>query len=383
MPTTASRSTRGGSAVRTAMLALVGGVGLLVAPATARSDPVTSDSELAEMVANTIDRRIVPGYEALAAKAGDLARATAAWCATKAQAAPSEVLQAFRESVLALARIEMFRFGPAGRDSRLQRIALWPDPRGVVRRQTQRLLAKPDPGLWSSEAIAAQSAAVQGLPALELLLYPSAGSPGADQIEHRCRLAAAIAGNVAALAATITAEWTAPDGWRAAMVAPSASSLSYHSQQEAAADLVRALLTGLQIVREQEIMPWLKAVEASRTSAGLPFERSGLAKDYLVAGIQSLRELKVTLRLEEVAARVGAREPDKRWMQEWMASAVETLEGNAAVFAGPSAGAPETRPDIKPLRQAAFFSNGLRQIIGRELAPAAGLLIGFNELDGD
>jgi predicted lipoprotein len=30
-----------------------------------------------------------------------------------------------------------------------------------------------------------------------------------------------------------------------------------------------------------------------------------------------------------------------------------------------------------------FHVEGIRKLVGRELAPAAGLTIGFNELDGD
>jgi hypothetical protein len=40
-------------------------------------------------------------------------------------------------------------------------------------------------------------------------------------------------------------------------------------------------------------------------------------------------------------------------------------------------------PQIVLVRQMRFHLNGLRQMIGRELAPAAELSIGFNELDGD
>ena len=387
MPTTASGSTRGGG--RSALVAVAAALVWLVAPgpaaAPARAEAAATDRELAAFVRAAVELHVVPGYAMLGAAARQLERTISVWCETRQSATPVEVQRAFRGTALALARIEMIRFGPASRDSRLQRIALWPDPRGVVRRQTQRILAEGDRALWNREAIGAQSAAVQGLPALELLLYPAPDAAGSESAtEHRCRLAYAIAGNVAGLVGQIATEWTEAEGWRAAMLAPSpAATAPYHTTQEAAAELVRALLTGLQIVREQEIMPWLKAVEASRRSAGLPFERSGLSKDYLLSGIDALRQLKLLLGLDEVAARLAVHEPDKDWMRGWMASAIESLQTSAALFEPPSSGDPEGRPDIKALRQAAFYSNGLRQIIGRELAPAAGLLIGFNELDGD
>ena len=40
-------------------------------------------------------------------------------------------------------------------------------------------------------------------------------------------------------------------------------------------------------------------------------------------------------------------------------------------------------PVITRVRQMRFHLNGITNIIQRELAPAAGLAVGFNELDGD
>ncbi|MEW5964071.1 MAG: imelysin family protein [Pseudomonadota bacterium] len=364
-------------------LALVCLATMLSGLGPARGEPVTSASELAEFVVAAVDRFIVPGYEALAAATDRLEQATGAWCASGEAAAPAAVKAAFRDSVLAFARVEMVRFGPAGRDTRTQRLALWPDQRGVVRRQVQRALATPDRALWSKEAIAIQSAAIQGLPALELLIYPLARTESAAEATHRCRLAAAVAGYVAELARRIRSEWTTADGWRSVMLAAAPDNPVYHSHQEVAADLVRALLTGLQIVREQEIMPRLKAIESAKPASGLPFERSGLSIDYLLAGLAGVRDLQAALALEEVAARLGAREADKAWMRQWLASAYGVLETDAHLAEPKSKAGDKWLADAKALRQAAFYANGLRQLIGREIAPAAGLLIGFNELDGD
>ena len=37
----------------------------------------------------------------------------------------------------------------------------------------------------------------------------------------------------------------------------------------------------------------------------------------------------------------------------------------------------------RELRMLRFHVEGIRKLVGRELAPNAGLMIGFNELDGD
>jgi len=355
---------------------------LFVGQAAAHGAAVIDPAELAGRAAAAVDQHIVPAYVALASSTRRLHEETQDWCRDAVPTPPRAVLDAFRTAALDWARIEMIRFGPASQNNRLQRIAFWPDPRGVVRRQAGRALTSADETLATPGAIAAQSAAVQGLPALEIVLYADPAIV-ADKAAYRCRLASAIAGNVANLAQEIADGWRKADGWRQRMLAPGPENPAYRSDAEAVSELVRSLLTGLQIVRDQEILPRLKAVEASRTVAALPFVRSDLSKDYLLAGIGSLRALQEALRLDEVAARLGESEPDKNWMKAWIASAQDVLVRDAAAFEPLSTAAPEGRADIKALRQAAFFSNGLRQIIGRELAPAAGLLIGFNELDGD
>jgi predicted lipoprotein len=355
-------------------------LGALLGAAPAGGEPVVTSRALAEISAAVIDRHIVPSYSALGSAADRLKGLTRSWCDANAASPPGAVLDAYRETVLAFARIEMVRFGPASRESRSQRIAFWPDTRGVVRRQIQRALASGDSKLASREVIATQSAAIQGLPALELLLFPPAGEAPTG---HRCQLAAAVAANVADLADDITREWTMPGGWRDVMLSPAADNPSYHSHEEAAAALVRALLTALQIIREQELTPRLKAAESSRAAAGLPFERSGLSIDYLLAGIHAARELHAALHLDEVASRLSAVDPERTWMVQWMTNAYEVLERNARSLTPHSAAVTGDGEARKALHQAAFYANGLRQLIGRQLAPAAGLLIGFNELDGD
>ena len=357
-------------------------LGALLSAAPARGEPVITSQALAEISAAVIDKHILPSYRALGSAAERLKDVTRSWCDANAASPPGAVLDGYRETVLAFARVEMVRFGPASRENRSQRIAFWPDTRGVVRRQVQRALASGDSKLATKEVIATQSAAIQGLPALELLLFPPVREPS-TAAGHRCKLAAAIAANVADLADDITREWTMPGGWRFAMLSPGADNTSYHSDEEVAADLVRALLTALQIIREQELRPRLEAAESSRAAAGLPFERSGLSTDYLLAGIDAARDLHAALRLDEVASHLVAADPEKAWIIQWMTNAYEVLERNARVLARERAAATRDGEARKTLHQAVFYANGLRQLIGRQLAPAAGLLIGFNELDGD
>ena len=70
-------------------------------------------------------------------------------------------------------------------------------------------------------------------------------------------------------------------------------------------------------------------------------------------------------------------------MPRWITQAWERLarDAPAAIEKGPGQkGDPDRERDLRFVR---FHLEGIRKLIGRELAPLAGLTIGFNELDGD
>ncbi|MDX2257802.1 MAG: imelysin family protein [Hyphomicrobiaceae bacterium] len=342
----------------------------------------------AAMVDRAIRDVVLPRVGAFRARADRLADVTAAWCdgpgASAATAPPAdppaEVVDAFRAAATEWAGIEYLRFGPLRDANRVPRISFWPDPRGVVRRQVAKALADRDADLVADGGIARQSAAVQGLPAIEVLLDAPADVTS-DANGYRCRLVAAMAANVAKLAGEVDVGWRSADGWAHRMRTAGPGNAAYHTDAEAAAELLKALLAGLQIVGEQEITPWIDAAQKRRAWAGLPFERSGLSQAYVASAVASLRELHQALRLDAVARKLGA--DGQSWIVGWLDNAYGTLTRDSAALRLPAVLAAEEAADIDHLRRVKFYSNGLRQIIGRQIAPGANLLIGFNDLDGD
>jgi predicted lipoprotein len=74
---------------------------------------------------------------------------------------------------------------------------------------------------------------------------------------------------------------------------------------------------------------------------------------------------------------------DKAWMPKWISAAFERLGRDAPVAVEGLARATDNPDRARELRMVRFHIEGIRKLIGREIAPAAGLTIGFNELDGD
>lgn len=355
-------------------------------------------------VSSVLEMVVIPGVEKLEISTLKLSRNVRDWCAaesdranenepaangvrTKAYAALTD---AFRETAAAWGGVEFLRFGPLVTKGRRERFAFWPDPRGVMARQLRQVLAAKDPALLEPGALVMQSAAVQGLPALEYLIVSVAGTQKAggalsaaegDDQGYRCKLAVAVGGNLASLAHEIRQEWTKDGGYRQMMLDTGPDHRIYKTDTEAAADLVRSLLTGLQVIADAQAKPRTSGAaavqsatppEAEKTNG--PFSRIAAESAYFAGATHALKALYDGLDMEASLA------PDKHWMKGWAAGAWRAILQSGGV-GGAAKGVP-TRSTPSP-RGVAGRINGLRQLIGREMANAAGIPIGFNELDGD
>src|SRR5690606_27998816 len=114
----------------------------------------------------------------------------------------------------------------------------WPDPRGITLRQVQALLAAADP-VPDAAQLAGQSVAIQGLPALEYVLYRDKGllaDPAHASNASACAYASAVAGNLANLGSELVNEWQRGGDYAQQFSTPSASNSLYRNQQEVAGE---------------------------------------------------------------------------------------------------------------------------------------------------
>ena len=146
--------------------------------------------ETGAVLAAAVDGFIRPGYGALRSEARLMAELTGELCETPSPGAIQAAHEGFGRLVEAWSRIEIIRFGPIVEDNRLERIHFFPDRRGLGLRQVQAVLAEKDATATTAVALADKSVALQGLTALEYLLYgtatPSAApSPTQSPTESR------------------------------------------------------------------------------------------------------------------------------------------------------------------------------------------------------
>ena len=158
------------------------------------------------------------------------------------------------------------------------------------------------------------------------------------------------------------------------MLEPGPGNASFRTVAEPPAEFARALVTGLQMIQDREVAP-LTAVPGKRPS--IPFARAQLSARYVGSAVASLQSLYETMGLANGVPK------DKSWMPPWIAQAFTRLAQDAPAALQDSAGAKRDAERERQLRMLRFHVEGIRKLVGRELAPLAGLTIGFNELDGD
>jgi predicted lipoprotein len=323
------------------------------------------------MVKVAIEQYIIPHIDALRAAAAPLPDAVAEVCKTGSPKAEKALQDRFDKVAIAYAGVDFLRFGPMLENGRREQISFWPDPRGFVSRQMRLLLLNKDETIARPGAIGNQSAAVQGLPALETLMHDKNVPLGPGDAGHyHCVVAGAIAANVVRLTNEVADEWEKPDGWADRMLHPGATNDTYKNESEPAVEVVKALIVGLGLTADLQVKPQIDA----KIRLTPPYEKSGLQKAYYAASIASLHQLYDVLDLESWLP------PDRLWMKDWVVGTWRTLESSDGV-GGRAAHA--QRDDVPTLREVFDRTNGLRNMVANRLSVSAKLTVGFNELDGD
>lgn len=332
-------------------------------------------ADLGEQLAKTYVRPAMSGFSGASnALQGELQT----WCAKPDTRGAQRVDGAFKDLALAWSRVEFLRFGPLVQANRFERLAFWPDPRAMMTKQVQALLLGQDDAVLKPGELAGRSVAVQGLPALEYMLY---GDPAllanqtAAGFGFGCRYAQAIAANITGIATELSTAWSPTGVFGRQFAAPDAANDLYRTPREVAAEAIKALSTGLQFARDVKILPVLGVSVSEARPKRAAFWRSGLSVAALAASVDAMREFYLA-----GAYRLPAGET---WIGESLQSELAQL---VALFSDM-----EGTPDqifIAPqgrrqLELASLILHNAKDIVDQNLAPVLGVSIGFNALDGD
>jgi hypothetical protein len=324
----------------------------------ALAPPSRSETRTDYAYERIVTELVVPGYAALAASADEHVRDWESFCAGPDESGFAQLRRSYGRLADAWASIEFVRSGSGAEDFRAEKFYFWPERKNAVERALNALLAAAKPEELAPEAMRNASAAIQGLPALERLLFDAGASKDdfrdSAAAQFRCQAGEAIARNAAAIAGEISSSF-------------SIGKLAITGEAKAAlaTDIVSAYAT----IKDRKIEPVLgKDRNAARPRLAEAW-RSG----------RSLRNIEINLRSLATAANIALEGiPEEVSLPFTTEQARRIAAGLAGDLGALAAG--ERRSDVVLLRDAIDAAEDTALI---EIPAALGVTIGFNSLDGD
>jgi len=353
------------------LLALV--LGLLASPAMAQLHPTGR-----AVITQAVEDAIRPGFAAFAEAAGDMRGAMDGLCAVPSADGLEAAQGQFGAVVIAWSRIENYRFGPLMAQNRSDRILFWPDRKGIALKQVQAILANKDATATDPATLKTKSVAVQGLGALEFVLFGT----GAETLAvadgaFRCAYGAAIAAAVSDVAGEMRDEWFAEPGIASRMIRPSETDPDYRSNDEVLQELIGVMAHGVEAIRDQRILPFLgRDGEASKPKSAL-FWRSNLTVPSILGNFEGLETLLVASDIWEYAP------TEQFWIGEQARAEFGKVKAEAAAVTGTVEEAVTDPAQKAALAGMVSSSQVLGKLTGEDLPAALGLSVGFSSLDGD
>ncbi len=340
--------------------------------------PSSAAVKASDIVERAVEGFVRPAYANLRDHAAAQAGAMKTLCAEPSREHLDAARDRFSGLVEAWSAAEIIRFGPITEDNRLERMLFWPDRKGIGLRQVQATLAAKDPVAIDAAGIAKKSVAMQGLGALEFVLYGT----GADELSvagdpYRCAYGAAVAGNIEQISADVSQAWEKADGFAALWGAPGPDNALYRDGNEAVTELAGVFINGLELVRDVRVKGFLGNHPEDDRSRQAIYWRSGLTGQSLAANLSGMDEL-------FQASKLGEALPDE---QRWIAESIHIQLANGAAAAKDAAGPiDEVLADPKRRDRLDYYrlvTSSLSNLFGTRLTAAFGLTAGFSSLDGD
>jgi hypothetical protein len=321
-------------------------------------------ADYAALNARAVELHIQPAYAELAAAAAKLD--------TAAQASCSDIpaLQtAWRQAMAAWQGAQHIRFGPIALFERHARFEFWPDPRNVAGRQLDQLFEKRAAEAITPRSFAVGSVAVQGLGALERVLFDEERAKKLAADSYRCDWLRAATGNVATMARETEAEWRTY-GPRFGSATPGGV---YAGPQEATADLFKSLHAAIELVADHKLAKPLGDKPGKARPLLAESWRSGTSLDNVQANLAAGLSLYDALAPGVADAALDA-ELRKRFAATLAAAKAVKSKLQAAVAD------PKQRQQVELLQREAAQ---LKAALANQLSAALDLPLGFNALDGD
>jgi len=212
-----------------------------------------------KLLAHTANEVIVPLYAELDAEALKQIEQSQAFCQAEAsaqQGLQKSLQNQWRATMTAWARAQPIGFGHIEDGNLRWKLQFWPDRKDITRKKVEALIASDDD--LNAERVASASVSVQGLVALEYLLFDERASDLVlyQQNARRCQLLMAITERVQLVTFQLLNDWygdTATPGYADKFSSPGKGNKLYPDNNAALADLLDTLVVGAEVVKRNKL----------------------------------------------------------------------------------------------------------------------------------
>jgi predicted lipoprotein len=353
-----------------------------VAPTTPTTPTNTIDDEFGLWLTDLANNHVLPSYKNLQESSALLSNQTVEFCANASPTnAEHLVLQtSWREVMSSWQEIQWLKVGPIVENNRIFRLHYWPDSKDSVGRGITNLLASSEE--INEAFIAKQSVGSQGLPALELLLFPEASQEtllNANDKDKRCQVLTAISANVATISEEVNSEWQIAEGNYHAQLTQGTGDFS--SKKDAVEELVTNWLEQIERVKDEKML-----VPLSVGSPGIPTIAEHALSDTSVLSLQQ------DIATFNVIYSAGGGHGfdniliDHLGQQNIATEMLTSIEGaitNANGLSGSYKTLLKTEAGRAQITATIDSLRGIRDVLTVDFVQATDINIGFNSNDGD
>jgi predicted lipoprotein len=319
-----------------------------------------------------VDQYAVPAYQKLYQNSQQLQKSNEAFCTELSDKSFTQLQDSFHNTMDTWQFIQTFRLGPAGKFMRSFRLEMWPDRSNAAAKHLRKLLAETNPRNLEPAQFIKASVAVQGLSAMERILFAKDSSYKDYQTEgkanFRCQLLSAISLNVQSISKDLLSAWE--NEYRDIIAKPSKDNDFFETDKEVASQFLNELSTQLQAVIEQKFDRPIAGDKFLVTKA--ESWRSQRSLRNIVLNLQSTQSLYKTAFAPHIA--------DENLRKKQLALFDTALLVGKDLMMPLASAYADKRDALQDWIEAI---KNLKNSISTELPTAIDIQLGFNSLDGD
>lgn len=345
---------------------------VFAAPGNAAQSIVSSKTDFAR---EAIEQVYQPAFERFSQAGKQFLDAAQSACQRPSPESLAELRTRFKKTVATFSAIELYRMGPMLEDNRQNRLFYWPDKRRAGERQLRELLSDSAALQLTAADVAGKSVTLQGLPALERLLYGKSAMQNLATPSHApdCQVVTAIADNLRNMAVAINHDWRDDSELVQSMISPEPGSDYFRSNDEVLRSLVTQIIVAIDVVLDRKIA---SLTDEDTHLQQAPMWRSGQTLSMIRSNLNSIRALSVDTGL----ASVGELDNELEFEFRNVDQILQKLEDLPVLTTEKGSLTHEAQSLLRTLTA---IVSSIKYTLNDRFTAALGISAGFNSEDGD